>query len=314
MPVLNEEKILQQSITTLDEYMAKHLPYRYQITIADNGSQDKTLETAKNLAEKHQSVRVVSLAERGRGRALKQVWQNSPADILAYMDVDLSTSLDDFLPMIQPLVALLLSNEVALRKSTLDEAKARDVLSRNVAEIKKLTELSNSLLDLAKSDTVSGKPEMTNPYRLVEEILVQYKPAARAKHVKLSYDKAAQTPELLLLQAGAIRQIMVILLDNAIKYAPPRRGEVAVKIAVKKQALEFTVKDNGPGIAPSDQQRIFERFYRADAARTRTDVSGHGLGLAIAQSLADRCSYAIRVKSQPSNGAEFTLVVPFSDS
>lgn len=105
VPVLNEEKILQKSITTLDEYMAKHLPYRYQITIADNGSQDKTLEIAKNLAEKHQSVQVVSLAERGRGRALKQVWQNSSADILTYMDVDLSTSLDDFLPMIQPLVA-----------------------------------------------------------------------------------------------------------------------------------------------------------------------------------------------------------------
>ena len=105
VPVLNEEKILQKSITTLDEYMAKYLPYRYQITIADNGSQDKTLAIAKNLAEKHRSVRVVSLAERGRGRALKQVWQNSPADILTYMDVDLSTSLDDFLPMIQPLVA-----------------------------------------------------------------------------------------------------------------------------------------------------------------------------------------------------------------
>ena len=105
VPVLNEEKILQKSITTLDEYMSKHLPYRYQITIADNGSQDKTLEIAENLAEKHQSVRVVSLAERGRGRALKQVWQSSPADILTYMDVDLSTSLDDFLPMIQPLVA-----------------------------------------------------------------------------------------------------------------------------------------------------------------------------------------------------------------
>ena len=105
VPVLNEEKILRRSITTLDEYMAKHLPYRYQITIIDNGSQDKTLEIAKNLAEKHLSVRVVSLAERGRGRALKQVWQNSPADILTYMDVDLSTSLDDFLPMIQPLVA-----------------------------------------------------------------------------------------------------------------------------------------------------------------------------------------------------------------
>lgn len=105
VPVLNEEKVLQKSIATLDEYMAKHLPYLYQITIADNGSQDKTLEIANNLAKKHQSVRVVSLAERGRRRALKRVWQSSPADIFAYMDVDLSTSLDDFLPMIQPLVA-----------------------------------------------------------------------------------------------------------------------------------------------------------------------------------------------------------------
>ena len=105
VPVLNEEKILQKNITTLDKYMAKHLPYRYQITITDNGSQDKTPEIAKSLAEKRRSIQVVSLAERGRGRALQQVWQNSPADILAYMDVDLSTSLDDFLPMIQPLVA-----------------------------------------------------------------------------------------------------------------------------------------------------------------------------------------------------------------
>ena len=104
VPVLNEEKILQSSIETLDEYMMENLPYRYQITIADNGSQDNTLKIAKNLAQNHQSVRVVRLAKRGRGRALKQVWQSSQADILTYMDVDLSTNLDDFLPMIQPLV------------------------------------------------------------------------------------------------------------------------------------------------------------------------------------------------------------------
>ena len=212
-----------------------------------------------------------------------------------------------------PLAALSLVSEVALRKSTLTEKKARQVLSQNVAEIKKLTELSNSLLDLAKSDTVSNKLEMANPSKIVEELLAQCKQATRAKHVKLNYDKAAQIPELPL-QVSAVRQIMAILLDNAIKYAPLHRGEVAVKIAVKKQALEFKVKDNGPGIAPSDQQRIFERFYRADTARTRTDVSGHGLGLAIAKSLADRCGYTIRVKSQPPSGAEFTLVVPRSDS
>ena len=80
VPVLNEEKILQSSIETLDEYMMENLPYRYQITIADNGSQDNTLKIAKSLAQNHQSVRVVRLTERGRGRALKQVWQSSQAD------------------------------------------------------------------------------------------------------------------------------------------------------------------------------------------------------------------------------------------
>ena len=142
VPVLNEEKILQSSIETLDKYMMENLPYRYQITIADNGSQDKTLEIANSLAQKYQSVRVVCLAERGRGRALKQVWQNSRADILTYMDVDLSTSLDDFLPMIQPLVAG--EAGVAIGSRLMKESKTsrgfkREFISRCYNKIIKLT-------------------------------------------------------------------------------------------------------------------------------------------------------------------------------
>ena len=142
VPVLNEEKILQSSIETLDEYMMENLPYRYQITIADNGSQDNTLEIANSLAQKYQSVRVVRLAERGRGRALKQVWQSSQADILTYMDVDLSTSLDDFLPMIQPLVAG--EAGVAIGSRLMKESKTsrgfkREFISRCYNKIIKLT-------------------------------------------------------------------------------------------------------------------------------------------------------------------------------
>jgi len=142
VPVLNEEKILQSSIETLDEYMMENLPYRYQITIADNGSQDNTLKIAKSLAQNHQSVRVVSLAERGRGRALKQVWQSSQADILTYMDVDLSTSLDDFLPMIQPLVAgeagVAIGSRL-MKKSKTSRGFKREFISRCYNKIIKLT-------------------------------------------------------------------------------------------------------------------------------------------------------------------------------
>ena len=214
-----------------------------------------------------------------------------------------------------PLAALLLVNEVALRKSTLTEKKARQVLSQNVAEIKKLTELSNSLLDLAKSEQTMTEPELVNPAALIEEVVMRFTPAAQAKRVRFVCDNQSPTRDVPL-QANAVRQILAIFMDNAIKYVPPKNGEVNVIAWVnrKKHALEFAVRDNGPGIAPGDQKHIFERFYRADAARTRTDVSGHGLGLAIAKSLADRCGYTIRVKSQPPSGAEFTLVVSHVDS
>lgn len=212
-----------------------------------------------------------------------------------------------------PLAALSLVNEVALRKSTLTEKKARQVLSQNVAEIKKLTDLSNSLLDLAKSEQTMTEPELASPIKLIEEVAVQFAPAAQVKQVTISCPKFTHNA---LLHTNAVRQILAIFVDNAIKYAPPKNGEVNVIAWVncKKHVLEFAVRDNGPGIAPGDQKHIFERFYRADTARTRTGVSGHGLGLAIAKSLADRCGYTIRVKSQPPNGAEFTLVVPYSDS
>lgn len=212
-----------------------------------------------------------------------------------------------------PLSALLLNNEVALRKPTLTDKKARQVLGQNVAEIKKLTELSNSLLDLAKSEQTMTEPELVNPATLIEEVVTRFTPAAQVKWVKLVYDNQSPTGDVPL-QTNAVRQILAIFVDNAIKYAPPKNGEVALQARLKKNTLEFIIKDNGLGIAPGDQKHIFERFYRADTARTRTDVSGHGLGLAIAKSLADRCGYTIRVKSQPPNGAEFTLVVPCSDS
>ncbi len=212
-----------------------------------------------------------------------------------------------------PLAALLLVNEVALRKLTLTEKKARHVLSQNVVEIKKLTELSNSLLDLAKSEGVVTDPELVNPATLIEEIVTRFTPTAQAKRVKLVCDNQSPTGDVPL-QTDAVCQILAIFMDNAIKYAPLKDGEVTLQARLKKNTLEFIVKDNGPGIASGDQKHIFERFYRADAARTRTDVSGHGLGLAITKSLADRCGYTIRVKSQPPSGAEFTLVVPCSES
>ena len=207
-----------------------------------------------------------------------------------------------------PLAALLLSNEIAIRKRVLTDEKARQVLSQNVEEIKKLTNLSNSLLDLAKSENTLNDPELIDMSNIIGEVVDQYSSIAKAKQVKILQN--APDGQKVTLQVNAVRQILSILVDNAIKYAPQKVGEVKIRVGLNKNSVEFIVKDNGPGISSNDQKHIFERFYRADAARTRTDASGYGLGLAIAKTLADRCGYTIRIKSKPSAGAEFILAIP----
>src|ERR1700734_1414437 len=105
VPVYNEEKVLARSVRQLHSYLMDNLPFRFVITIAENASTDGTFAIAQQLCAELAGVRAVHLDMKGRGRALRHVWGNSEADIVAYMDADLSTGLDAFLPLIAPLVA-----------------------------------------------------------------------------------------------------------------------------------------------------------------------------------------------------------------
>ena len=99
VPVLNEERDLAPSIRRLVAYLAGRFPFRAVVTIADNGSTDGTWAAAKALAAELPGVHAVRLVQRGRGHALRSVWSASRADVLAYMDVDLSTDLNALLPL-----------------------------------------------------------------------------------------------------------------------------------------------------------------------------------------------------------------------
>ena len=142
-----------------------------------------------------------------------------------------------------PLAALLLSNEVAMRKRVLTDEKARQVLSQNVEEIKKLTNLSNSLLDLAKSENALNDPELIDVSNIIGEVVDQYSSIAKAKQVKIFHN--IPDGQKVTLQVNAVRQILSILVGNAIKYAPKKNGKVEIKFALRRGCVEFTVKDNG---------------------------------------------------------------------
>ncbi|MBC3843754.1 bifunctional glycosyltransferase family 2/GtrA family protein [Streptacidiphilus sp. 4-A2] len=105
VPVYNEEHILHRSVHRLHSYLAETFPYRFRIIVADNASTDTTWQVATALAAELPGVRAVHLDQKGRGRALRQVWSQSDADVVSYMDVDLSTGLDAFLPLVAPLLS-----------------------------------------------------------------------------------------------------------------------------------------------------------------------------------------------------------------
>lgn len=105
VPVYNEEIDLGVCVRRLHEYLRSGFPFPARITVADNASTDATLAVAELLAAELDEVRVVHLDAKGRGRALRTVWQESDAPVVAYMDVDLSTDLNALLPLIAPLVS-----------------------------------------------------------------------------------------------------------------------------------------------------------------------------------------------------------------
>ncbi|MCE1178001.1 MAG: bifunctional glycosyltransferase family 2/GtrA family protein [Micrococcales bacterium] len=105
IPVYNEQETVEACVRRLHAHLVQTFPYPFQITIADNASTDTTWQVATALAATVPGVAAVHLDQKGRGRALKQVWLDSPAPILAYMDVDLSTDLDALWPLVAPLMS-----------------------------------------------------------------------------------------------------------------------------------------------------------------------------------------------------------------
>ena len=133
IPVYNEEAQLAASVERVLEHLAT-MPWSYRVTIADNASTDQTAMIARRLSHNHPEVKVVHLAEKGRGRALKRVWSDSESDVLVYMDVDLSTDLAALLPLVAPLVSghsdLAIGSRLT-RDSRVIRGARRELISRS---------------------------------------------------------------------------------------------------------------------------------------------------------------------------------------
>ena len=133
LPVYNEERALGPNVELLLEYLRDEFPFPFRVVVADNASGDATPLVAAELARRHGEVSVLRLEEKGRGRALRAAWSASRAHVVSYMDVDLSTNLESFLPLVAPIMSghseLAIGTRLA-HQAHVHRRLKREVLSR----------------------------------------------------------------------------------------------------------------------------------------------------------------------------------------
>jgi signal transduction histidine kinase len=190
-------------------------------------------------------------------------------------------------------------------------AEIMQSLDETLAQINEMTELVESLLTLARAD------EGRAPLAVEESDLRDLLGDAVETAGMLGEDSGVAVtssmpghPVRLAVDRHRIRELLLNLVTNAIKYTP-RGGTIDLSLTDQDDAVSITVRDTGIGIAPGDLPHIFDRFWRADQARSRTgDRPGTGLGLAITKWIAEAHGGSITVQSRPGRGTIFTVRLP----
>lgn len=225
-----------------------------------------------------------------------------------------------------PITSIRCNLDLLATAPDLPAEEARAALKDAQAEATRMGRLVNDLLTLARSDKAvqdarengykkldGGQVQKVDLDSLLLEVFRQYKPAAE----NVNDDHREQGPRLMLQDimpvqvygdADQLKQVLVALLDNALKYTP-YEGSVTLSLTADQDFAVLKVSDTGIGILPEDLPHIFERFYRADRARSR-DRGGSGLGLTIAENIVQEHQGGIEVESAPGKGSTFTLRLP----
>lgn len=223
---------------------------------------------------------------------------------------------DEFLANIShefrtPLNAILGFAQVLREKpAALKKEKGQKYAENIITSGNRLLAMINDLLDLAR--TQAGKMELHIEEATVEalfhRLLTSFSLLTREKKIKVKTTIAPDIP-VLITDAGKVQQILHNFLSNAVKFAPVAgRIEIAAAM-VGEKTVRISVADNGCGIAPEDQQRIFEKFQQVDGSITRTST-GSGLGLAISRELASILAGDVGLSSELGQGATFWLDIP----
>lgn len=202
-----------------------------------------------------------------------------------------------------PLAAMKTELEVAIKNPNLTEAEMKQLLESNLEEVDKLTKLSQTLLTLSKLEYDKLIYEHIVFNELVHTVINKYDSTGRIelheKRNKITIDA----------HRSSIEELLTILIDNAFKYSPPN-SKIIITITKRPSRVVFTIVNAGKGIDAKDLPHIFDRFYRADNARSRGEKTSFGLGLSLAKQIVELHDGDLTASSAPDQKTTFTISLP----
>ncbi|MFD2679551.1 ATP-binding protein [Bacillus seohaeanensis] len=200
-------------------------------------------------------------------------------------------------------------------EAIVDDIAASEEEKKEIAKIiydesLRMGRLVNDLLDLARMEAghITLNKDVVTLVPFAERVTNKFQGLAKEKNVSLYFESSVEINEKLIMDPDRIEQVLTNLVDNALRHTPAG-GEVKVMLKQAMNGFVFYVQDTGSGIPEEDLPFVFERFYKADKARTR-GKSGTGLGLSIAKNMIEAHKGHIQVQSKENQGTTFTFFLP----
>lgn len=211
-----------------------------------------------------------------------------------------------------PLTALRSEIEVALRDPRMDKTEAKKILNSNLEEVLNLQQLSDNLIKLTQYRNLAGNLqfEKISLKTVANEAIKKVTPLAKQKQITISSQMSSISLEA---DKASLVELLVILLDNAIKYSP-EKSSIIIEAVKSHDQVQVKVIDQGFGIEKDEIKHLFDRFYRADQSRSKENIPGYGLGLSIAKQIVERHGGTIEVESEIGQGSTFFVKLPIKHS
>ncbi len=272
--------------------------------------EDLGLEDVMRILDEASQLRVHSRALEDKSRSLEQATRELRAANEELKSLDRLK--DDFMSSVThelrtPLTSIRALTEMMLDDEDMPNEQRQEFLAIIVTETERLSRLVGQVLDMARIE--AGHADWHSTELDLTEVVGQAVNSIRGRFEEKNARLEVHTerPSLpILADRDRLVQVMLNLLSNALKFIPEDGGRVDVQMTDSERGITVTVADNGPGIAPEEQPRIFEKFHQLDEGRQR----GSGLGLPISRQIVEHFGGRMWVESTPGEGARFSFFLP----